>query len=97
MSQRPIVSVTRRLHRLFVTSVAVVLLITGLVVLCFEFYNHRNQLIDRAHVFSSLTSPQLAHVVMTESPMLATLLLECNRATFLAMLCVLFVMPVVRI
>ncbi len=76
MSQRPSVSVTRRLHRLFVTSVAVVLLITGLLVLCVEFYNHRNQLIDRAEVFSGLTSPQLSHVVMTESPMLATLLLE---------------------
>ncbi|MBN1007921.1 EAL domain-containing protein [Amphritea pacifica] len=76
MTPRPILSVTGRLHRLFVTSVAVVLLITGLVVMSVEFYNHRSQLIDRAHVFSGLTSPQLAQVVLTESPMLATLLLE---------------------
>jgi len=76
VSKRPILSVTGRLHRLFVTSVAVVLLITGLVVMSVEFYNHRRHLVDRAHVFSGLTSPQLAHVVMTESPMLATLLLE---------------------
>lgn len=69
-------SVTGRLHRLFVTSVAVVLLITGLVVMSVEFYNHRQQLIDRADVFSDLTSPQLAQVVMSESPLLATLLLE---------------------
>ncbi|MBR9866016.1 MAG: EAL domain-containing protein [Oceanospirillales bacterium] len=73
---RPIMSVTGRLHRLFVTSVAVVLLITGLVVMSVEFYNHRQQLIDRADVFSDLTSPQLAQVVMSESPLLATLLLE---------------------
>lgn len=77
MNSRPFVSVTRRLHHLFVASVAVVLLITGLVVLGFELYSNRNLLIDRAHVFSRLTSPHLANVLMTDSsPVSATLLLD---------------------
>ncbi|MDO6564795.1 EAL domain-containing protein [Amphritea sp. 1_MG-2023] len=77
MAQQPTVSVTRRLHRLFVSSVAVVLLITGLVVMVFELYSSRHHLINRAHFFSELTSPHLASVLMIDtSPELATSLLD---------------------
>lgn len=77
MSQQSSVSVTRRLHRLFVTSVAVVLLITGLVVLSFELFNNRNFMIDRAHVFSELATPHLANVLMVDaSPVSTTSLLD---------------------
>ncbi|RTE67128.1 EAL domain-containing protein [Amphritea opalescens] len=77
MSQRSSVSVTRRLHRLFVTSVAVVLLITGLVVLSFELFHNRNLMIDRAHVFSELSAPHLANVLAAgASPVSTTALLD---------------------
>ncbi|BBB24771.1 putative bifunctional diguanylate cyclase/phosphodiesterase [Amphritea japonica] len=76
MDQKPFVSVTRRLHGLFVTSAAVVLLITGLVVLCVELVTSRNQLIERAGLFTGLTSPHLANVLALDSPILAHKLLE---------------------
>ncbi|WP_290697426.1 EAL domain-containing protein [Amphritea sp.] len=76
MSQRPFLSVTRRLHGLFVTSAAVVLLVTGLVVLSVELVTSRNHLIERAGLFSGLTSPHLANVLAIDSPVLAHKLLE---------------------
>ncbi len=75
MDQKPFVSVTRRLHGLFVTSAAVVLLITGLVVLSVELVTSRNQLIERAGLFTGLTSPHLANVLAIDSPILAHQLL----------------------
>ena len=76
MSQKPLVSVTRRLHGLFVTSAAVVLLITALLVLCVELVTSRNQLIERAGLFTGLTSPHLANVLATDSSILASKLLS---------------------
>ena len=74
MSQTFIVSVARRLNRSFVKSIAIVLLLSGLALLSAEFYHQRTQLIDRAHAFSSLTSPQLARMVSSDLPELANLL-----------------------
>ena len=74
MSQTFIVSAARRLNRSFVKSVAIVLLLSGVALLSAEFYHQRTQLIDRAHAFSSLASPQLARMVSSELPELANLL-----------------------
>jgi diguanylate cyclase (GGDEF)-like protein len=76
MSQRPFLSVTRRLHGLFVTSAAVVLLVTGLVVLSVELVASRSHLIERAGLFSGLTSPHLANVLAIDSSVLANKLLD---------------------
>lgn len=73
MSQNFIVSVSRRLNRSFVKAVAIVLLLSGFALLSVEFYHQRSQLIDRAQTFSSLTSIQLARIVSSELPELATL------------------------
>ena len=76
MSPQPLASVTGRLHRLFVTSTALVLLLAGVVVLTIELYKSHTNLVNRAQTFSGITAPHLANVMATESPVLASLLLD---------------------
>lgn len=73
MTQNFIASVSQRLNRYFVKAVSIVLLLSGLALLSVEFYHQREQLIDRAHTFSKLTSTQLARIVSSELPELAVL------------------------
>ena len=76
MSRSVKASFTGKLHRLFVTATALVLALTGLVVLSFDFASQRNSIINRAESFSGLTSPHLANVLATDSAELANLLLD---------------------
>lgn len=76
MKVGPETSVTGRLHHLFLTSTAVVLMLAGVVVLAFEMMSSRATMIARAESFAGLTAPHLANALATESPILANLLLE---------------------
>lgn len=75
MTGRPATSFTGRLHHLFLTSTAVVLLLAGVVVMSLELLSSRNAMIAKAESFSGLTAPHLANALATESPLLASLLL----------------------
>ncbi|MCV6609167.1 MAG: EAL domain-containing protein [Amphritea sp.] len=76
MTGRPAASVTGRLHHLFLTSTAVVLMVAGVVVLALELMSSRDTMISKAESFTGLTAPHLANALATESPLLANLLLE---------------------
>jgi len=76
MSQKFNSSFIAKLHRVFVTSTAVVLFLAGVAVLAFELVDSRNQMVHRAESYASLISGHMENALASDTAELARLLLR---------------------